>query len=220
MKFGNLENLRKNAKNLTKAVMFTAAGLGAGSVAGQDAKFQGELKTAKLYEPMRAAGAIDSTTTEIEFSKFTDAQMKEAVDKFKNATGRLSPEEFEAKKAKIMEENPNATSETIDRVKYKLNTKEVEETTQSSQKGASYAEWFAKQKDGEVVEWKVEEGGDGRVVKIDRDIRNKSLYSSKPIVKSSPAPRPTLENNDNEAMASTSEDYVFAEDHFKNQNKK
>lgn len=222
MKFGNFEKFRDKGRKVIKTgalILGTSLAM-SNTTEAQSGYVPDNLKTAKLYEPMKAAGAIDSTTTEIEFSKFTDVQIKEAVDKFTKTTGRMSPEEFEVKKAKIMEKNPNATSETIDVVKYKVNTQETKEEVKTKQEGASYAEWYAKQKDGEVVKWKVEEGGDGRVVKIDRDIRNKSLYSNRPIVKSSSAPRPTVESNDDETMASISEDYVFAEDHFKNQNKK
>jgi hypothetical protein len=217
MKFGNFENWKDKGKKVIKTgalILGTSLAI-SNSTEAQSSYVPDNLKTAKLYEPMKASGAIDSTTTEIEFSKFTDEQMKDAVEKFKKATGRISPEEFEAKKAKIMEENPNATSETIDVVKYKVNTKETKEEVKTKQEGASYAEWYAKQEDGKSVVWPVSEGGTGKEYKIDRDTRNKSLYASAPKVNSSPVVEDT-----NEAMASTSEAYVFAEDHFKNQNKK
>lgn len=185
MKFGNFEKLRKNAKNLTKAVMFTAAGLGAGSAMGQASEVS--TQTGRFLDRLKEVGIVDAKVSKEEFAKIPEAEMKALAQKYKEVTGAVSPDELPKGKDYI----------TISRTAYGIDEKEEIQQVKAQKEVVSYAEWYAKQKDGDTVLWPVEEGGTGLEYKIDRDSKNKSLYTNAPKVK-------PMQTEEDESMASTS----------------
>ncbi len=183
MKFGNFENLRKNAKNLTKAVMFTAAGLGAGSAIGQNAEVP--IGRAAFYDRLQEVGVLkDNQITKEEFAKLSKDEIDQFALKYKEVTKAYAPGEINGK--------------TISKTRYTIKENDkVIENPLASKKVASYSEWFASQELGTTAVWKKEDGGDGKSYKIEIDPLGK--VASKNITESSTGYYPS---EDDDAMAS------------------